>query len=143
MSVSPVASDPNCVFCKIIRGELPSQKVYEDDLTIAFRDANPISEVHILVVPKRHIPTLNDLPADDTLLSHLGSVARKIAADLGVDQSGYRFVINVNRGGGQVVFHLHAHLTAGNGVGLYLIRAVIGLSALWRKAGSLMWGKRS
>lgn len=143
MSVTPVTPDPHCIFCRIVRGELPSRKIYEDDRVVAFWDANPVAEVHILIVPKRHIPTLNDLPHEDTLLSHLGVVAQKVAADLGVDQSGYRFVINVNRGGGQVVFHLHAHLTAGNGVGLFLIRAAIGLAILWRKAVSLVWRKGS
>jgi histidine triad (HIT) family protein len=137
-----ITSDPHCVFCKIVSNELPARKVYEDGRVVAFWDANPVAPIHILLVPKTHIPTLNDVPEDDTLVSHLATVARKIARDLGIDQSGYRFVFNVNRGGGQRVFHLHAHLTAGGGVGVTLIRAAVAMAILWRKAVSLLWRKR-
>lgn len=102
----------DCLFCNIIEGRHPSDKVYEDDLTVAFWDINPVRPVHILIVPKEHIPTLNDIVEDNHILAHVGQVARKIAEDFGVDQSGYRLFINVNRGGGQVIFHLHAHLIA-------------------------------
>ncbi len=128
----------DCVFCKIIEGKLPAQIVYEDDLTMAFRDSNPASPIHILIVPKRHIPTLNDLTEEDALLCRLGQVAQKIAGDLGVAESGYRFFINVNRGGGQRVFHLHAHLVAGNDLGTFFIKVAVGVAVLWRKLVSLV-----
>jgi histidine triad (HIT) family protein len=105
-------SHANCVFCNIVNGELPSDKVYEDDLVVGFWDANPAAAIHILIVPRKHIPTLNDVEPEDHILSHVGQVAKKIAEDFGVAQAGYRLVFNVNRGGGQVIFHLHAHLIA-------------------------------
>lgn len=134
-------SKTDCIFCKIIDGKLPSRQVYEDDRTMAFWDRNPASPIHILIVPKKHIPTLNDIPEEDGLLCHLGLVARKIAKDFGVDESGYRFFINVNRGGGQVVFHLHAHLIAGNDIGTFFIKLAIACSVIWRKFVSLVKGK--
>jgi len=103
-------SGKDCVFCHIVAGEVPALKVYEDDLVVAFWDANPIAPIHILIVPKEHIPTLNDIPPDNHILAHLGRVAGQVARQLGVAESGYRLFINVNRGGGQVVFHLHVHL---------------------------------
>jgi len=105
-------SSAACVFCDIVNEKIPAEIVYQDQSLIAFRDANPAAPVHILVVPRKHIPTLNDIGPDDTILSDIGRAAAKIAADFGVAQSGYRFVINVNRGGGQVIFHLHAHLVS-------------------------------
>lgn len=130
----------DCVFCKIVEGTLPSRKIYEDELVVAFWDANPAAPIHILIVPRQHIPTLNDLPEDDRLFSHIGRVARKIAADLGVADSGYRFFVNVNRGGGQVVFHLHAHLIAGKDLGTIFFGVAVGFSILWRKLVSLVRG---
>lgn len=100
----------DCVFCDIVNGKLPSDKVYEDDLVVAFWDANPAAPLHILIVPREHIPTLNDVPEDNDILSHVGQVASKIAEMFGVAESGYRVFINVNRGGGQVIFHLHVHV---------------------------------
>jgi histidine triad (HIT) family protein len=123
----------DCVFCKIIEGKLPARKIYEDDRVVAFWDAKPASPVHILIVPREHIPTLNDIPEEDRIVDHLSLVARKIAADLGVAESGYRFFINVNRGGGQVIFHLHAHLVAGNDFGTLFIKVGIAAAVLWRK----------
>jgi len=123
----------DCIFCKIIDGKLPARKVYEDDRVVAFWDAKPASPVHILIVPREHIPTLNDIPEEDRIVDHLSIVARKIAADLGVAESGYRFFINVNRGGGQVIFHLHAHLVAGNDFGTLFIKIGIAAAVLWRK----------
>jgi histidine triad (HIT) family protein len=108
--MSDAGSD--CVFCGIISGKIPADIVYEDEQVVAFHDARPVAPVHILIVPKNHIPTLNDIPPEDTILAHVGRVARKIAEQFGVDQKGYRFFINVNRGGGQVVFHLHAHVVS-------------------------------
>jgi histidine triad (HIT) family protein len=107
-------SHADCVFCNIVNGRLPADKVYEDDLVVAFWDANPAAAVHILIVPRKHIPTLNDVTPDDHVLCHVGQVASRIAEDFGVAQTGYRIFINVNRGGGQVIFHLHAHLIARN-----------------------------
>ncbi len=102
----------NCVFCEIIRGSRPADIVYEDDLVVAFWDANPVRPIHILIVPRDHIPTLNDVGEESTILGHIGKIATIIARRFGVHDSGYRFFINVNAGGGQVVFHLHAHLIA-------------------------------
>ena len=103
-------SGTNCVFCQIVSGELPAEKVYEDEYVVAFWDANPVAAIHILIVPREHIPTLNDVPAGNNILSHVGQAARRVAEHFGVAQSGYRVFINVNRGGGQFIFHLHAHV---------------------------------
>jgi histidine triad (HIT) family protein len=127
----------DCVFCNIIEGKIPADKVYEDELVVAFHDAYPASPVHVLIVPRRHVPTFNDIPDEDPILTHMGQVARKIARDLGVAESGYRFFVNVNRGGGQVVFHLHAHIVAGNDFGTLLIKGAIGLAILWRRLARL------
>ncbi len=105
-------SHADCVFCNIANGKLPADKVYEDDLVIGFWDANPVREIHILIVPRKHIPTLNDVKPEDHILCHVGQVATRIAEQFGVARTGYRLFINVNRGGGQVIFHLHAHLIA-------------------------------
>ena len=123
----------DCIFCKIIRGEIPAKKIYEDEATVAFWDVRPASPIHVLIVPRKHVPTLNDIPRGDHLVAHMSDVAKKLAVDLGVDQSGYRFFINVNRGGGQVVFHLHAHLVAGNDFGTLFIKTGIAIAVLWRK----------
>jgi histidine triad (HIT) family protein len=123
----------DCVFCRIIEGKLPAEKVFENDRIVAFKDANPASPVHVLVVPRKHVPTLNDIPEGDPILSDMAVVARKVARDLGVAESGYRFFVNVNRGGGQVVFHLHAHLIAGSDFGTILIHLGVAFSVVWRK----------
>jgi len=128
----------DCIFCEIIEGKLPAKKIYEDDQAVAFWDANPASPIHILIVPRVHIPTLNDISDGDTLLCHMGEVAKRIAQDLGVAESGYRFFINVNKGGGQVVFHLHAHLISGNDLGTFFIKVAIIGATLWRKLLSIL-----
>lgn len=110
-------SSKDCIFCKIVAGELPSDRVYEDERVVAFWDKNPARPIHILIVPREHIPTLNDVPRDETIISHIAAVAVRIARDFGVDESGYRFFINVNSGGGQVIFHLHAHVIANKPAG--------------------------
>ncbi|MBI5250459.1 MAG: histidine triad nucleotide-binding protein [Desulfomonile tiedjei] len=110
-------SSTDCVFCGILDGKIPAEAVYQDEFVMAFWDANPSAPIHILIVPRRHIPTLNDIHPDDAVLSHIGRAAVKIAEDFGVAESGYRFFINVNRGGGQVIFHLHAHLVSRTGTG--------------------------
>ncbi len=121
----------DCIFCKIIEGAAPAQKVYEDELVCAFWDARPTAPIHILIVPKEHVPTLNDLPDGNSLLSHMGKTAKKLAWDLGVYHSGYRFFINVNKGGGQMIFHLHAHLIAGKDLGSVFIGAAILGASTW------------
>jgi histidine triad (HIT) family protein len=131
----------DCIFCRIVAGELPARKIYEDELTVAFWDARPASPIHILIVPRRHIPTLNDVPEGDHLVCHMTEVAKRIAEDLRVAASGYRFFINVNRGGGQVIFHLHAHLVAGNDFGTLFIKIGIALAVLWRKAANVFRGR--
>jgi histidine triad (HIT) family protein len=104
----------SCIFCKIGARELPAKMVYEDDLAFAFHDINPKAPVHILICPKKHIPTLNDVtPEDHASLARLFEVAAKIAKDFGVDQRGYRAIFNVNAEAGQTVFHLHLHVMGG------------------------------
>jgi histidine triad (HIT) family protein len=100
----------DCVFCRIIRGELPCEMVYEDEKAVAFLDANPARPTHILMVPREHIPTLNDIPPGNDIVAHLARVAVIVAERVGVAEFGYRFLINVNKGGGQEIYHLHAHL---------------------------------
>lgn len=123
----------DCIFCKIIEGKVPAKIVYQDDLVVAFEDASPAAPIHILIVPRKHIPTLNDVPENDPILSHIATVAKKIAEDIGVAQPGYRFFINVNKGGGQVIFHLHAHLVSGKDMGTRFIKGAIALAVAWRK----------
>lgn len=108
----------DCIFCKIAAGEIPAAKLYDDGEVLAFRDINPEAPVHLLLIPRRHISTLNDLtPSDAALISRLYLAARQLAAELGVAESGYRTVINCNRDAGQLVFHVHMHLLAGREMG--------------------------
>jgi histidine triad (HIT) family protein len=102
----------NCLFCKMIAGDIKPDVVYEDDALMAFRDINPQAPVHILVIPKRHIATLNEL--DDTQLGgRLLQTAVKLAEQEGIAEEGYRTLFNCNRNGGQAVYHLHLHLLGG------------------------------
>jgi histidine triad (HIT) family protein len=104
----------NCLFCRIARGELPSKMAYEDGQVIAFHDIHPAAPVHVLICPRKHIATLNDVAAEDaSLLVHMFEVARKIAEQFGVAQKGYRTTFNVNAEAGQTVFHLHLHVIGG------------------------------
>ncbi|MGH8427799.1 MAG: histidine triad nucleotide-binding protein [Gammaproteobacteria bacterium] len=108
----------DCVFCKMVRGEIKPDTVYEDEEILAFRDLNPQAPVHILVIPKRHIPTTNDLSAaDEELMGRLVLATARIAEEEGVAESGYRTVLNCNAGAGQSVFHLHLHLLGGRRLG--------------------------
>jgi histidine triad (HIT) family protein len=108
----------DCLFCKIVAGGIPADKVYEDDQVLAFRDIQPQAPVHVVIIPKRHIATLNDLtPADAGLIGSLYLAVRQVALDLGVAESGYRTLINCNRDGGQYVMHVHMHLLAGREMG--------------------------
>ncbi|NQU44542.1 histidine triad nucleotide-binding protein [bacterium] len=104
----------DCLFCKIVSGEIPADIVHQDKDCVAFRDINPQSPTHVLIVPRKHIPTLNELEADDApLVGRLVLVAQKIAQDDEVDQDGYRLVWNCQEGAGQSVFHIHLHLLGG------------------------------
>lgn len=104
----------DCLFCKIAGGEIPSTVVYEDDRVMAFRDINPKAPTHILIIPRKHISTLNDVTADDDgLVGELVRRAAAIAAELGHAEAGYRTVFNCNEMAGQTVFHIHLHLLAG------------------------------
>lgn len=102
-----------CVFCKIVRGELPSRKVYEDEEVLAFHDIHPVAPVHLLLIPKAHVASLADCgPGHQALLGRLLLLAPKLAKEQGLDQ-GFRTMINTGRGGGQEVFHLHLHVFGG------------------------------
>lgn len=102
------------IFTKIIRREIPATIEYEDDEIIAIRDIQPIAPIHILIIPKKFIPTLNDVTAEDTvLLGSMVRIAQQLAKEKGIADNGFRLVINVNQDGGQSVFHLHLHLIGG------------------------------
>lgn len=104
----------DCLFCKFVAGEIQPDVVYEDDEVLAFRDVNPQAPVHILVIPKRHIATLNDLqPEDAALMGKLYMAARKVAEQEGIAEAGYRTLINCNAQAGQTVFHIHLHVLGG------------------------------
>lgn len=105
---------PDCLFCKIISGEIPSTIVYRDEQVTAFNDTGPRAPTHVLIVPNRHIDSVNHItPEDEPLIGHLYSVARKLAEEKGFAESGYRLITNVNADGGQTIFHLHVHLLGG------------------------------
>ena len=108
----------DCLFCKFVSGEIQPNVVYEDDEVLAFRDVNPQAPIHILVIPKRHIATLNDLhEADAELIGKLYLTAQKVAKDEGIAEPGYRTLINCNPEAGQTVFHIHLHLLGGRPMG--------------------------
>ena len=109
---------PDCLFCKMVAGEITPDVVYEDEEVLAFRDVNPQAPLHVLVIPKAHIATTNDL--DDGNAAVIGSLilaARQIAADEGVAEPGYRMVMNCNPAAGQSVYHIHLHLLGGRSMG--------------------------
>jgi histidine triad (HIT) family protein len=104
----------DCLFCKIIEQKIPATIRYEDDLVLAFDDIAPKAPTHILIIPRKHIATLNDvIPDDNVYLSQLVQAAKRLATELDIAQDGYRFVMNCNAGAGQTVFHIHAHLLGG------------------------------
>ena len=104
----------DCLFCKILAGEIPAELVYESDTAVAFRDINPQAPTHVLVIPRKHISTINDITADDeAVVGSLYSAAREIAAAEGISDDGYRAVMNCNEGAGQSVFHIHLHVLGG------------------------------
>jgi histidine triad (HIT) family protein len=108
----------DCLFCKLINRDIPATIVYEDDRVLAFNDVNPQASTHVLVVPKRHVATLNDLTADDDAM--VGELVRRAAAlakERGISAGGFRTVFNTNRDAGQTVFHIHLHLLGGRSLG--------------------------
>jgi histidine triad (HIT) family protein len=103
-----------CLFCRIVSGDIPATIVHQDDSLIAFRDIKPEAPLHVLIVPRKHIASLNELAAeDDVLVGSMIRLAGALARDHGYDERGYRTVFNTNRDAGQTVFHLHLHLLAG------------------------------
>ena len=104
----------NCIFCQIIAGEVPSEILYQDEEVIAFRDINPVAPTHLIIIPKRHIPSLAHLSeAESPLIGHMVNIANRLAKGEGVSESGYRLAINCGKEGGQLVPHLHLHLVGG------------------------------
>lgn len=104
----------DCIFCKIVSGELPSTKVYEDEYAYAFKDLYPAAPVHILVIPKKHIVSLDHAEKEDQeVLGHLLLTVQKVARELGLDEEGYRVINNIGKNGGQTVYHIHFHLLGG------------------------------
>lgn len=111
-----------CIFCKIASGEIPAQIVYEDNQVVAFNDINPVAPVHILLIPRQHISTFDDLkPEHKELMGHLNWVAAEVARMKNINHKGYRLVMNCGREGGQEIFHLHFHLLGGRPLGSGLI----------------------
>ena len=104
----------NCLFCKIVKGESPSEFLFENDSFVVFRDIHPHAPVHLLIVPKRHIRSINDITENDSeTIGEMFMIARDMAKKEGVDKSGYKLLFNVEKGGGQMIFHLHLHLMGG------------------------------
>ncbi len=104
----------DCIFCKIIENEIPTEFLYENDQVVVFKDINPLAPIHLLLVPKKHIRSINDLEdSDSAIVSELIMAAKDMAEKMSVDKSGYRIFFNVEKGGGQEVFHLHLHLIGG------------------------------
>jgi histidine triad (HIT) family protein len=104
----------DCIFCKIINGEIPAKLLYQDERVVAFDDINPQAPQHKIIIPRKHLPTLNDLHQEDSeLAGHMMHVAAKLAKELGIAEDGYRVVANCNANAGQTVFHIHYHLLGG------------------------------
>lgn len=104
----------DCVFCRIIQGEIPASKVYENEKVVAFDDIRPLAPVHVIVVPKEHLPTLLDVtPEKGEIMKELTLAVQEVAKIKGIDRRGFRTVINCNEEGGQVIYHLHVHVLGG------------------------------
>ena len=104
----------DCIFCKIINGQAPATILYKDEEITAFQDIHPVSPTHILIVPNKHIASVNEVrPEDEPVMGRLFSIARKLAKEKGIDENGYRLIVNTGAHGGQVVYHLHMHLVGG------------------------------
>ena len=111
-------SDQECIFCRIVRGEIPGERVYENELVVAFRDIQPAAPTHVLIVPREHIPSVSQLDdGDGEIAGALLMAARSIAAQEGLDANGYRVVTNTGAWGGQTVDHLHLHVLGGRQLG--------------------------
>jgi histidine triad (HIT) family protein len=107
-------SENNCLFCRIVAGEIPTEVIYRDERSLAFHDINPQAPVHVLIIPREHIESLDEASQkDEALLGHLLCVGARIANEQGLSESGYRTVINTGAGAGQSVFHLHVHIIGG------------------------------
>ena len=104
----------DCVFCRIVAGEIPADILYQDEEVIAFRDINPVAPTHLLIIPRKHIPSLAHLPdAETPLIGHMAKIANQLAKEAGIFESGYRLAISCGEQGGQLVPHLHMHLVGG------------------------------
>lgn len=111
-------SEGDCLFCKMVAGEIPVMRLYDDDLVMAFSDIAPRAPTHVLIIPKQHIASANELAAEhDLVLGRLFAAARRIASDLGLAERGYRLTFNVGPEGGQTIYHLHLHLLGGRQMG--------------------------
>ncbi|MGB2856169.1 MAG: histidine triad nucleotide-binding protein [Dehalococcoidia bacterium] len=109
----------DCIFCRIISGEIPSDILYQDEQVVAFRDINPKAPVHLLLVPRKHIETVAELSEDEaSIMGHLVAVATRLAREAGISEKGYRLVVNSGPEGGQEVPHLHLHLLGGRQMGI-------------------------
>ncbi len=103
-----------CIFCKIVKKEIPSEVVYEDERILAFRDISPLAPVHVLIIPKEHLVNVLDINEENVdLIGHIHLVANKLAREAGIAEKGFRIVTNCNEEGGQIVFHMHYHLIGG------------------------------
>ena len=112
----------DCIFCKIIKGEIPSEKVYEDEEILAFKDIHPAAPIHILVIPKKHIATLmNVTPEDSNIMAKILESIQKIVKQLGIEENGFRLIANCGPDSGQEVMHIHFHLLAGRKLGPKII----------------------
>jgi histidine triad (HIT) family protein len=108
----------DCIFCKIVSGDIPAQKVFENEHVVGFKDLNPVAPLHVLVIPKKHISTINDIEQEDAeLVGQMYLAAKQIAADNGLSERGYRTTMNCNADAGQTVFHIHLHLLGGQAMG--------------------------
>lgn len=108
----------DCIFCKIVNGEMDTELLYEDDKVVAFKDINPKAPIHFLIIPRQHISTILDLTEDNNeLIGHIYQVANRLAREYGIAEDGFRIVANCNEDGGQVVFHIHFHLLGGEKLG--------------------------
>ena len=106
--------ETDCIFCKIVNGYLPTDFLFENERLIVFKDINPHAPVHLLIVPKKHIRSINDLTSEDNeIISEMITAAKEMAKKVSISESGYKLLFNVERGGGQVIFHLHLHLLGG------------------------------
>ena len=104
----------DCIFCKIVNGEIPTKFLFENDTLVVFKDINPQAPVHLLIVPRKHIRSINDLTEEDKkIVSETIMIGRDMAKQEGVSESGYKLLFNVEKGGGQIIFHLHLHLFGG------------------------------